>query len=72
MMDLFSYLHHSLERLVTLLVGPRLLEVAPDAHVLAEENLAVVLKPVQDLRRRLRLMELKFPNQSAPQWPKFS
>ena len=45
----YTNLNDSFEGLMTLLVGPGLLEAPPDANVLPEEDLAVVLKPVQDL-----------------------
>jgi hypothetical protein len=34
---------------MTLLIGPGLLEVPANAHVLAEEHFAMVLEPVQHL-----------------------
>jgi len=46
----FLYLDNTLEGLVALLVEPGLLEVAADAHVLAQEHLTVLLQPVQHLR----------------------
>ena len=44
-----SYLHNSLKGLVTLLISPRLLKVPPDADIFPQENLAVLLQPVEDL-----------------------
>ena len=56
----FYYLYDSLEGLVALLVRPGLLQVPPDAHVLAQEHLAVVLQPVKHLKRKPRLTEEYF------------
>ena len=44
-----SYLNNSLKGLMTLLISPRLLKVSPDADIFPQENLAVLLQPVQDL-----------------------
>ena len=44
-----SYLHNAFEGLVALLVGSTLGQVPPDADVLPEENLTVLLKPVEHL-----------------------
>ncbi len=43
-MALSSYLHNSLERLVALLVGPRLGQVAAHTHVLAQEDLEIQIE----------------------------
>ena len=44
-----SYLHNAFEGLVALLVGSTLGQVPPDADVLPQENLTVLLKPVKHL-----------------------
>ena len=44
-----SYLNNSLKGLVALLISPRLLKVSPDADIFPQENLAVLLQPVEDL-----------------------
>ena len=44
-----SYLNNSLEGLVALLISSRLLKVSADANIFPQENLAVLLQPVQDL-----------------------
>ena len=44
-----SYLNNSLKGFVTLLICSRLLKVSADANIFPQENLAVLLQPVQDL-----------------------
>ena len=62
------YLHDSLEGLVTFLVGARLLQVSTDAHVLAEEDLAVVGQPVKNLvqQRKMCVLTRKLRPFSVP------
>ena len=47
-----SYLNNSFEGLVALLIGSGLLKVPADSDVFSQENFAVILKPVQDLKNR--------------------
>ena len=44
-----SYLNNSLKGLMTLLICSRLLKVSANPNILPQENLAVLLKPVEDL-----------------------
>ena len=42
---------------MTLLVGPTLGQVPPDPHILAQENLTVLLQPIKHLDREYKLIE---------------
>ena len=61
----FSYLYNALKGLMTLLVGSTLGQVSPDPHVLAQENLAVLLQPIKHLDRENELIEHEILHQPA-------
>ena len=44
-----SYLNNSLKGFVTLLICSRLLKVSANPNIFPQENLAVLLKPIEDL-----------------------
>ena len=54
-----SYLYNALKGLMTLLVGSTLGQVPPDPHVLAQENLTVLLQPIKHLDRENKLIEFR-------------
>ncbi len=55
---IFTDLYNSFEGLVTFLIGPGLLEVAPDADVLTKKDFSMVLQPIQDLKENEKLNSL--------------
>ena len=56
-----SYLHDAFEGLVALLVGSTLGQVPPDTDVLPEENLTVLLKPVEHLGSQWKKLNISPP-----------
>ena len=61
----FSYLYNALKGLMTLLVGSTLGQVPPDPHILAQENLTVLLQPIKHLDRENELIEHETLHQPA-------
>ena len=55
----FSYLYNALKGLMTLLVGSTLGQVPPDPHILAQENLTVLLQPIKHLDRENKLIKFR-------------
>ena len=47
--NFFSYLNNSFKGFVTFLICARLLQVPTDSNIFAKKNLAVILKPIQNL-----------------------